>query len=445
VEESFNIQAIHDILEYGVDIEGLENYDHFEFPGVVPRTFIGSLILSGISWPIIHIMKILIPTWIKFYSQYVVRIVFGLFNVYTLSCLRTSIKKSFGQRVAILFGVISGCQFHTIFWASRTLPNMFAYPLAVIFRFEVLMLLSLILILELSLRNLNFYELLDQLTIAIPIYLALTLIIDSYFWQTFMWPEFFAFHFNVILGKSVDWGVSPFHIYFTSFLPRLLLLSLPLSILSIFVDQRTHEFFLPMIIFVFLFSFLGHKEWRFIVYVVPIFNMCSALGIVWIYNYPGGVALQNLHIIENDFLDAMTGVSRFGELRNDWHYSKDESHSSPEDYKSYTHLLTSKPKFHEGSFTIIDMVDGYQFLRIKKTNEFTLMWIDLFNLLVSYNKNNYYQFKEMFELVFPIEIVLKPKIWIMKRKDDDDKSKKIFNSLNETDIKIELDKNIIYL
>ncbi|CAJ0897142.1 4900_t:CDS:2, partial [Entrophospora sp. SA101] len=333
VEESFNIQAIHDILEYGVDIEGLENYDHFEFPGVVPRTFIGSLILSGISWPIIHIMKILIPTWIKFYSQYVVRIVFGLFNVYTLSCLRTSIKKSFGQRVAILFGVISGCQFHTIFWASRTLPNMFAYPLAVIFRFEVLMLLSLILILELSLRNLNFYELLDQLTIAIPIYLALTLIIDSYFWQTFMWPEFFAFHFNVILGKSVDWGVSPFHIYFTSFLPRLLLLSLPLSILSIFVDQRTHEFFLPMIIFV--------------------------------YNYPGGVALQNLHIIENDFLDArihidvdsaMTGVSRFGELRNDWHYSKDESHSSPEDYKSYTHLLTSKPKFHEGSFTIIDML-----------------------------------------------------------------------------------------
>src|SRR5436309_2739421 len=106
---------------------------------------------------------------------------------------------------------------------------------------------------------------------------------------------------------------------------------------------------------------------------------------------------------------AMTGVSRFGELRNDWYYSKNESHLSPEDYKLYTHLLTSKPKFHEDSFIIIDVVDGYQYLRINKTNELTQIWIDLvklFNLLVNYNKNNYYQSKEMFELVLPIEIVL---------------------------------------
>ena len=56
VEESFNIQAIHDILTYGiptkdVDLRLAEEYDHVTFPGSVPRTFIGALVLAGLSKP----------------------------------------------------------------------------------------------------------------------------------------------------------------------------------------------------------------------------------------------------------------------------------------------------------------------------------------------------------------------------------------------------------
>ena len=38
VEESFNVQAFHDILKFGRSYEAVtKRYDHLSFPGVVPR------------------------------------------------------------------------------------------------------------------------------------------------------------------------------------------------------------------------------------------------------------------------------------------------------------------------------------------------------------------------------------------------------------------------
>lgn len=60
VEESFNLQATHDILRYGISTSNVaaslrEDYDHFTFPGAVPRTFVGSVALAGLSRPVIDV------------------------------------------------------------------------------------------------------------------------------------------------------------------------------------------------------------------------------------------------------------------------------------------------------------------------------------------------------------------------------------------------------
>ena len=42
-----------------------------------------------------------------------------------------------------------------------------------------------------------------------PTHLAITVAVDSYFWNQWpLWPELYGLYFNVYLGKSADWGVS---------------------------------------------------------------------------------------------------------------------------------------------------------------------------------------------------------------------------------------------
>lgn len=198
--------------------------------------------------------------------------------------------------------------------------------------------------------------------------LLITVPIDSFFWQEFaLWPEWSAFKYNVLSGQASTWGTSPWHYYFTNAIPRILLnplillLCIPFSRVYIQTRQASSHLLVPSLAYAAIYSLQPHKEWRFIIYIVPSLTGAAAIGASYIWthrarsfvlrilslaiplsilaslftstlillpasaaNYPGAHALNALHsrahgsksIISThlDNLACQTGVTRFLEI-----------------------------------------------------------------------------------------------------------------------------------
>ncbi|CAI5738220.1 unnamed protein product [Peronospora farinosa] len=429
VEESFNLQATHDLLVFG--IQHVDKFDHLEFPGVVPRTFLGSLIVAGISRPLIWIIQTLNAP--KFWMQLATRWVLGMMTLGALVFFNDGVEMRFGRDTSRFFLVICSCQFHLLFYLSRTLPNIYALGFVliglgfwlrekwqrcvflftlttVVFRGDTIVLLAPVVLNMLLSRRVSFFRMMSWGLSAGIISLITTILVDSYFWQRWLWPEGEVLWFNTVQNKSSEWGVSPPLWYFTSALPRALqatalLIPLGLSTLlpALLKSRSLHAFawtfktaslvdwsvlsvVWPVFVYLALYSFLPHKELRFIFNAIPILNMVSAVGFAKLYrnrskarlaflgaigcllitipgtlfmlmaarsNYPGGEAFVRLHqvavnerglhrSVHIDVPAAMTGVSRFGEEFPAWRYSKDESLTTVDQLVKFDYLLTAK-------------------------------------------------------------------------------------------------------
>lgn len=358
--------------------------------------------------------------------------------------------------------MITVTQFHFIFYMSRPLPNIMALPLVllaldswlrremkrffsfagaaiIIFRAELVILLGLLLLYDLFHKRITIKELLK---ISIPTgvgLVALTVAVDSYFWQRLLWPEAEVLWYNTILNKSSEWGTSPFLWYFYSALPRALGFSLIFVPYGLYAEPRIRAITIPAIVFVLIYSVLPHKELRFIVYVFPMLNIASACAChrLWINrtkslfqtllsltagghlignfvltvflltvsgtNYPGGVAMSRLHRIASpetnvsihiDNLTAQSGVTRFTEIYANWTYSKDE------------HLKAGDEELHKFDYLLTEVKNKYspEMRLLQQTHE-KIELIECFsNIGVHYTS------------LLPIKIRTKPCIMILKRK-----------------------------
>ncbi|PGH27349.1 hypothetical protein AJ80_01061 [Polytolypa hystricis UAMH7299] len=324
VEESFNVQAAHDILTYGIPSNNIQQtfrreYDHVTFPGAVPRTFVGAVMLSGIASPFIWLFS-------SVDGQFLIRAVLGLFNAFALLSYAGGIRRAFGKTAAVWYILLQASQFHVIYYASRPLPNMYAFGICtlalryllpdpsitldqkrsskrhrlslylftitgIIFRSEIALFLATTTIYlwlqnRISIRK----EIIPAGLFGIVIGLLVTVCIDSFFWQKFpLWPEFAAFKFNVLAGQASAWGTQPWHFYFTNALPRLLLnpltylVGIPLACLLPSTRQSASSILTPSLAYIAIYSLLPHKEWRFVLYTIPSLTATSALGASYIW------------------------------------------------------------------------------------------------------------------------------------------------------------------
>ncbi|CAI4052200.1 hypothetical protein SUVZ_14G3480 [Saccharomyces uvarum] len=322
VEESFNIQAIHDILKYSVF--DISQYDHLKFPGVVPRTFVGAVIIAMLSRPYLYVSSLIQaakPSSID--VQLVVRGVVGLTNGISFIYLKNALQDMFDEITKkkkeenenqdayvydsagswFIFFLIGS--FHLMFYSTRTLPNfIMTLPLtnvalgwvllgrynaaiflsafvAIVFRLEVAALSAGIALFAVIFKKISLSGAIKFGIFGLGLGSIIGITIDSYFWQEWCLPEVDGFFFNVISGYASKWGVEPITAYFTHYL-RMMFMPPTVLLLNYFgyklAPTNLKIISLASLFHVVIMSLQPHKEWRFIIYAVPSVLLLGATG-----------------------------------------------------------------------------------------------------------------------------------------------------------------------
>jgi alpha-1,6-mannosyltransferase len=328
VEESFNLQATHDLYYNGITPalrqDSLVEYDHLQYPGVVPRTFFGPLVITTA----LRILSFALQPFVKLGNhptliQFLARLILLLFNLHAHYRLAKAANEKFGNKKNFGLGgwflILTACQFHIPFYASRMLPNSFALGIithsyadwlnsnisrsvvlmvfcTAVFRCDVLILLFTFGLTLLIRREISIVEAIKTGLSTVLASIVLTVPFDTIMWQRPLWPEGEVLLFNTVENKSSDYGISPWYWYFAKALPKGLMLTIffiPFAFVRIperiagfkvrWLDLEGLPYILPIIGYVGLYSILPHKEIRFIFISFPMFNIMASKGLTRIH------------------------------------------------------------------------------------------------------------------------------------------------------------------
>ncbi|CAO1612972.1 unnamed protein product [Sympodiomycopsis kandeliae] len=488
VEESFNIQATHDWLFHGIN--NLNTWDHIQFPGVVPRSFIPSFLLALQTYPVLLLARLGGYTTSSADVQFIIRAILAMNYscaiIYFINRISSTLPSSPAHIRRIAF-ITTATQFHLTYWSSRTIPNALALPavlialawilpqgpldqvektqlkgvalltsLTIIYRLELVFLLAPSVLYLMYTRKESIYrnkefdphplqaipKILGTVHATATISTAASCLLDTYMWKpidTWIVPELEGLKFNVIQGKSVQWGIQVWHHYLSSSLPKLLGIFTPVVLLGILLALYTPSIpssprnrATPLLVLVFLpvvhitaLSILKHKEWRFILYTIPLLNILAAYTLATIFayrrlftslllislllantlytstlltashlNYPGGQALSHLHSLSHNAptdvhiqnLAAMTGVTLFQSIHTQrpsgafglrllpsilppsqkkWIYDKTENLVYTPD-SPFTYLLSEEESCPQ-LYTLVDTFDEFDRLELQRT------------------------------------------------------------------------------
>jgi len=313
VEESFNMQAGYDLLHLNFLTE-LKDFDHLEFSGVVPRTFVGALTVTLLSYPLQVLNDVALPLlgMLPLASASIYRSGLGALVWLSFCFFRNAVHDSekFSPRTSSLFSVLLALQFHIPFYASRSLPNTFALCVVmvaygfwfrkksttclyfvgiatVLFRCDMLVLLAPMALQMLLCERISFMSTFLTGAAVCLLTLLVSVPIDSFFWTRPLWPEGEVLFFNTVENRSSEWGTFPFHWYFSSALPKALHTCIPLvavGLLNPYGNSRGERtavwyYLFPTLCFLVLYSFLPHKELRFVFPAIPMFTLVAARGL----------------------------------------------------------------------------------------------------------------------------------------------------------------------
>lgn len=320
--------------------------------------------------------------------------------------LSENVRKKFGNYTGSLFIIITCTQFHFIFYSSRTLPNTFALLFIIlgysfwlkkqftyliitsafcvlIFRFETAIIFGTIFLIELFLKKrINFWYFLSVGILAGLVAIMTTVLFDTLLWGRSIWPEFESMYFNLYLNKSHLWGTQPFYWYFLIVIPKLMLFSLPLFFLT--TSKCILKFYPVILMHVGLHSILPHKELRFMIYIVPLLNICAANTIATLFKFIEPTKSDSKKNYINE-LNKVYDSKDFSSYRT---FQKDEL-KELEKIRPKDNLLRKRKLNNDGKNMVVAeylICEGYDYLKgiSKNNNNFN----QLNELLDAGNKNS---------------------------------------------------------